>query len=268
VSLIDYGPDEPELTLRTAGWTEILPDPALNAYVAIETLDGWPGGPVEGDLDDLGAADLNLAWFGGLDAEYDPHAPLLVDGGRVDPEPHDLDSRWKGFVAHAERRGLPMRTPRDAIEFMRHLGLLERAELDGRVRWRPAIPVPEAEEALRRERKTAPPPAPWRRTDLDARDAAEQAIYWLIGQRGHDHVTQLTTSLAELAEHLHLDDEDVRNGLGSISWGGDIVIKPRPSGAGMSEALTITVDWTLFDECRVPPPLATIADRRRIRGKR
>jgi hypothetical protein len=231
-------------------WPDVLPDPALNAYFGIWAIDANPRGPIPGDLDDLGPYALNVERFGGLDEPYDPSAPL------PDPElkglgqpavDDDAVERWEFFIVEAAKRNLPMRTTRDAIEFMRHIGLVERVEEDGSdVRWRPVDPMPKADDLLDVNAYIAR-----RRARRQWRAAVEcfedDVLAWVIEQReGNDETATLEISMTDLAPKVRLSSDNVRYGLMAACQRGDIVIHPRPEEASPDQVLAIEVDWLLF----------------------
>jgi hypothetical protein len=240
-----------------AGWLDVLPDPALNAYLSICALDPIWDHAIVGDLDDLGSEALNLHFFGGLDEPYDPTAPqpgqdeAEIDATGLEPPDGEVDERWKLFVEHAARRDLPMETPRDAIEFMRHIGLVQRIEdREGTVRWRPVRPIPQAEDLLdvRRHLLLRQARRQWR---ARVERFGVEVLRWIAAHpRADEPGMDLHTTMTELAERVGLGVDDVRYGLMSIADSGEVVIEPRPESCGVDQVLTLHVDWDLFDGYR------------------
>jgi hypothetical protein len=239
---------EESMDFISTGWLRFLPEPAFNAYgrMWVWALDGEA---VAGDLDELGAEVLDVAALGGLDAVYDPAAH-----GDADIEPDEDPAwaiRWEEFGAQAARRGLPMRTPRDAIEFMREIGLVERVEHDGEIYWRAVVPVPLAEDLLDLDEQTRGQEAKlrWQRA---FQHAEHRVTNWLVDQRTDAPTTELTIRLAEISIRLDLDLEETRQGLAvAMDAAGDISARPHPETAAPGDPIQISVDWDRFDAGRI-----------------
>lgn len=229
----------------STGWIRFMPEPAFNAYMAIWTLDRHPDGPIAGDLDELGPEALGVDSLGGFDATYDPadHGDACEDDGM-------WEERWMRFVVEAERRGMAMSTPRDAISFMQAVGLVERIEGD-EVLWRPVVPVPLAEDVLELDADT-------RRREAELRwyasfqGAANEITGWLVEQRDDSPRTHVAISLEALAARLELDVDEARHGLANaMREAGEIAATPHPERADANETIAIAVDWRRFDEERI-----------------
>jgi hypothetical protein len=204
---------------------------------------------VSGDLDELGAEALDVAVFGGLDTPYEPAAH-----GDSELEPGEEPMwarRWKEFGDRAVKRGLPMRTPRDSIEFMREIGLVDRVERDGEIYWRAVVPVPLAEDLLalddaarEEERKLR-----WQKA---FQHAENRVTSWLVDQRTDAPTMGLTITLTEIAGRLELDVDEARHGLANaMLQAGDITAIPNPEVAEPDAPLRIVVDWERFDRERI-----------------
>ena len=225
-----------------------MPEPAFCAYVAIWQLDRSPDGPTPGDLDDLGAKAFDVESLGGFDAIYDPARPR---GAEDADESSMWVKRWSRFVSEAERRNMPLHTPRDTIAFMRAVGLIERVEVDDQVYWRPVVPVPLAEDVLDLDDGTRANEA-----ELRWRSAFQQAsnaiTSWLVDLRRDAPTTEVATTLTQLAELLELDVDQARHGLATaIAEVGDISSDPHPETVEADALLLITVDWQTFDKERL-----------------
>jgi hypothetical protein len=200
----------------STGWIRLLPEPAMNAYLAIWGLDRHPSGAVAGDLDGLGARALTVEEFGGLDTVYNPAAH-----GDIDSEVGEMATwtiRWSEFGQHAAQRGLPMSTSRDAIEFMRAIGLVERVEENDEIFWRPMVPVPLAEDVLELDEQTREREAAIRWQSA-FQQANNRVTGWLVELRTDALTTELTTTPAELAGRTDLDVDEVRHGLAARDAG-------------------------------------------------
>jgi hypothetical protein len=223
----------------STGWLRFLPEPALDAYLAFWGFGGSQLG--EGDLDELGSEALQIERFGGLDAVYEPD-PEVDEGLWLE--------RWREFQGYAAAYELPMETPRDTIQFMRRIGLLERREEGSLVFWAPVVPVPLAESVLDLDEETRE-----READLrwaSAFQQAENAVTgWLVDGRTSAPTSMHRITLTELAGRLELDVDDVRQGLAHACDVGDIAAHPPAQNAEPDQPLVITVDWELFDQERI-----------------
>jgi hypothetical protein len=189
---------------------------------------------------------LDVAHFGGLDAPYDPEAHGDADGAE-----QIWTKRWLEFSRQAAKRQMEMRTPRDAIEFMRAIGLVERVEVDGDIYWRAVVPVPLAEDVLDLNEDTREREAKIRWHSAFQR-ANNRVTGWLVDQRADTPTTELTVTLTEIAGRTELDVDEARHGLAcSMEEAGDIAVTPHPEEAEPDQPLTITVDWTRFDAERI-----------------
>lgn len=230
-----------DFDLVSTGWIRHIPEPALNPYLSIWGLDRNPDGPVAGDLDDLGEEDFHVG-DGGLDEPYVP--------GRESEDDSHWASRWETFVRAAADRGIPMSTPRHAIELMRAIGLVERVEHDGEIYWRPVVPVPLAEDVLPLDAASREQEAKLRWHHRFERE--EYAVIgWLVDQQGEEPTTTRTVSLRELAAIIGRDSENLRQGLALANESEDIDVSPDPEKVADDDLLTITVDWPTFAENRV-----------------
>lgn len=236
----------------STGWIRFMPEPAFNAYMAIWRLDRHPDGAVAGDLDELGAVAFDVESLGGFDAPYDAaqHADVHEEDGM-------WAERWARFVTEAERRAMPMRTPRDAIAFMQAVGLVERIEKDGEALWRPVVPVPLAEDVLELDADTPRREAEMRWHAVFQR-AANEITSWLVDQRGDSPTTEVTITLTDLASRLDLEVDEARHGLANaMVEAGDIAAKPHPEKAETDEPIAVVVDWRRFDNERISVRLLT-----------
>jgi hypothetical protein len=222
------GVTQPDFDLVGTGWIRILPEPA---YRAVTSLQALRRRPVRGDLDALVAAGHVLIAGDGLDVPFNPV-------GRLERADDDAQwtHRWERFGAYAARLGRPMDTPRDAIELLRAVNVVERIGVGGDVFWRSVAPVPLAEDVLplSAEERTREARVRW----MLAFEAAERRVsVWLAEQPGG----ALTyTSLARLAARLSLDVEDVRYGLAhAIEHHGTVACVPAPEAATPTEPLAI-----------------------------
>ena len=233
------------IDLVSTGWLRLIPEPALNAYLQVWRMAAAEE-PIAGDPDDVGAEALDVATFGGLDAAYDPAA----HGDADEAEPM-WARRWAAFAEQAAERGLPMRTPRHAIEFMRVIGLVEREERDGEIYWQPVLPVPLAEDVLHlneaeRERHAG---MRWHHAFQHAND---RITAWLVDQRSDAPTTEVVLTLAELAGRTELDVDEARHGLAcAMAEAGDITATPDPEVTEPDQPITIVVDWDRFDTGRI-----------------
>jgi hypothetical protein len=224
---------DPDLAfdLVSTGWIRILPEPAYRSLTALQTLRRRP---MAGDLDALVACE-RIALPAGcrLDAPFVPHGRLE----RADDDAHWV-ARWERFGELADECGMPMRTPRDAIAFLRAIGLAERVARDGVVHWRSVAPVPLAEDALplsaaEREREAR------LRWVLAFAEAERRAAAWL-GERRAGGGAPASTTLARLAARLRLDVDDARFGLThAIEARGDVACVPDPELAAPGDRLVL-----------------------------
>lgn len=236
---------EQMIDLVSTGWLRLLPEPAFNAYLQLWRM-AAEDEPVAGDPDEVGADALDVAAFGGLDAPYDPAAH-----GDADDVEQTWARRWTAFAEQAAARGLPMHTPRHAIEFMRVIGLVEREERDGEIYWQPVVPVPLAEDVLHLDEEERE-----RQAGMRWHHAFQRANYritaWLVDQRSEAPATEVVLTLAELAGRTELDVDEARHGLaGAMAEAGDITVTPHPEVAEPDQPLKIVVDWSRFDAERI-----------------
>jgi hypothetical protein len=233
-----------EFDLVATGWMRILPEPAYRAVTSLQALRRRPEG---GDLVELVARGRLLIAGEDLDLPFDPV-------GRLERADDDAQwvRRWMRFGELAAELGLPMVTPRDAIELLRAVGVVERIDVGGDVFWRSVAPVPLAEDVLplNAEERAREARVRW----LLAFEAAEYRVNaWLADQPGGS----LTyTTLARLAARLSLDVEDARFGLAhAIEHHGSVACVPAPEVATPADTLAIAF---------ARPPRV----RRRRRGRR
>ena len=238
---------EDRLDFITTGWLRYLPEPAFNAYgrMWVSVVEGEA---LAGDLDEIGAERLDVAVFGGLDATYDPAVH-----GDADLEPDEEPTwaiRWQTFAEAAAERSMPMNTPRDAINLMRAIGLVERIEDDGEISWSAVVPVPLVEDVLDLDDEARESEAKlrWRRA---FRHAEDRVTNWLVDMRSDAPTTKLTITLAEIAVRLDLDLDETRQGLAVAMDTGDITATPHPESAAPGDPIRISLDWDRFDAERI-----------------
>jgi hypothetical protein len=220
-----------DFDIVSTGWIRILPEPAYRALTSLQALRRRP---VAGDLDVL-VAHGRLALPAGcaLDVPFVPH-------GRLERADDDAlwVARWERFGELAQECGMPMATPRDAVVFLRAVGLAERVARRGVVHWRSVAPVPLAEDALplsaaEREREAR---LRWVRAFAEAE---RRAAVWLDEKRARGG-TPASTTLARLAARLRLDVDDARFGLThAIEARGDVACVPDPELAAAGDRLVL-----------------------------
>lgn len=224
-----------DFDLVTTGWIRILPEPA---YQALTSLQALRRRPEAGELEELVARGLLRLGAGcGLDVPF-------VAVGRLERSDDDAQwaARWERFGEHAADAGRAMVTPRDAVELMRAIGLVERVVRGGDVFWRSAAPVPLAEDvlALSAEEREREARLRWM---LAFADAERRATRWL-GERRAGGVPAFTT-LARLAARLGLDVDDARFGLAhAIEAAGDVACVPDPERAAPEDRLVLAFAGT------------------------
>lgn len=230
--------------LSLTGWKRFLPDLGLACFDTLleqETAESWT---VRRDLDDMEKA-FGFPAGGWLDHPY--------DSANIPRDPDERDvwiSRWQEWQRYAAQRGRPMSSCRHVIELMTELGIFERREGNGVVRWVIASPLPLVEDVLdlTAEQLAVENEHRWRDQVSDAHKAI---IYWLYHQRTNDPLLRVEVTIASLASELDLDAENVCNALRVISEGAnDILLSNHRGHAGLDDTFTITVDWRRFDEER------------------
>jgi hypothetical protein len=233
-------PREQDFDIVSTGWLRLLPEPAFEALGALMLLRQEP---VAGDLDDLHTEDLlHMNRFGGLDTPYQPPSNIDAD------EEAMWSTRWEWLGTQAASRGFPMRTPRDAITFMSHVGLVERIEAGGEVFWQSVSPIPLAEDVLTLTEQERQDELALRWHDAFAY-AEERIVTWLLEHSSKERAISVRCSVAELAVRLDLDIESARHGLANATRAADgIACDPPPENANPGDALTVTVDWQRFDD--------------------
>jgi hypothetical protein len=267
---VDSSSPERQFSFRDAGWSDALPYPAVMAHTAISVLCQMYGDPVPGEcLEEIGfqmAGEPGENWW---DVEYDALAPRGDDEDwdfgvheddvlrqrRIDDEQASLDEsrqrdhrQWTRLAAAAGALGMAMSTPRDTIEFMRHIGLIERIDQDdGDVAWRCVYPIPLAEEILdvREELRLL---AARRRWDMDVYRIQEQILTWLWEGSSDAPYTTIQISMAEIARAIETQVDDVRYGLMGLVREGDVLVDPGAEAARPDRPLTITVDWEQLEK--------------------
>ncbi len=229
-----------------SGWIRHLPRNAFTIYEAVlwlhvdeiqgEIEEQPPGGPVGG----------LLAQIGGLRAGVwdEQHSDLLR---YPDSEEEELLADAKSRLARAEAAvGMNVRTNADLLELMRRLGVIERMEEHGMVRWRSADPLPLPDERL----------------PLSPREAAEEdALRWerihydnaqsIIRVFVDDDLDVLATTLADLAERLELPVESVREAILGLLGEGDFTASVDIERVEAGHLFEVRVDWDRFADTRI-----------------
>jgi hypothetical protein len=188
-------------------------------------------------------------------------ARLRADFGPPGEEPEDPDEAYADDLArfHANRARIdgyaahyglpPVRTCRDVLELLVAAGILHRVVEDGAIRFRPAWPLPLAEDVL----------------PISAEDRAEEdahrwdSLHYGTGQKiirllkpDADHrKDSLTTSLERLGRTLDLDPDSVREGVLVLLGEGDFTANVDIARAPRHKVFTLTVDWDRFAATRI-----------------
>lgn len=247
---------EGRANLIETGWLRVLPPAATRVYVAIQLIALESGRLPEGDLDDPSSFWVTVVATDGLDAPYNPASDVET--------PQELErclNHWQEWQGYAAGRGRSMSSYRDVIEFLMELGIIERLEGAGEVRWRVSEELPYAEDVLplTAERIQELLELRWRES---FREAARAIVGWLGEKRvaGATH-GEVITSIRSLAEELKLDPEDARHGLTVVVTGeGDITASCDPERAEETDAFVIKIDWKLFEIGRTPYRIASFED--------
>ncbi len=190
-------------------------------------------------------------------AELDREFPHWADSdGPQDPdevnaqERAHLDARRARVDRYAAHYGLaPVRTYRDTLELLVAAGLLHRVLEDGAVRYRPAWPLPLAEEVfpLTAEERAEEDRDRWQHMHY----GTGQTIIRLFDPAADDRKDTLTTSLQRLARQLDLDPESVREGILILLDEGDFSINVDIAHAPQHKVFTLRVDWERFAHTRI-----------------
>jgi hypothetical protein len=192
---------------------------------------------------------FGFAADGSLDAPYDPSVIVSEPDERYVWIP-----RWERWQRYAAERGRVMLSCRHIIEFMTELGVFERREHEGVVRWFIPAVLPLVEDVLEltAEQRAFESERRWHEQFSHAHSAI---IRWLCLQRTVDPFLRVETSIASLAATLDLDLEDTRHGLGLIAnSAADIGLGRDPERAQLDDTFTITVDWRCLENERLILP--------------
>jgi hypothetical protein len=229
-----------------SGWTRHLPRSAFTIYQAVLELHV---DDVAGEIDDrpLGSRIGGLlAQIGGLRGGVwdEQEADLLHN---PDPEEEALLEDAKARLVRAEAaHGMTVTTNADLIELMRRLGVIERTEDEGAVRWRSADPLPLPAERL--------PLSPQEVADEDVMrwerihyDNAQSIIRLFVD----DDLDVLATTLADLGQRLELPVESVREAILVLLGEGDFTASVDVERIDARRPLELRVDWDRFAVTRI-----------------
>lgn len=189
------------------GWARWLPPTALFAYMAVMFLHLHD---VPGDLDDQPPGSTFrrlLDSVGGLDGPAWDEEDRPGEGGREDPARAEAARRRIERTSRIARRAgmAGVETNRDLFELMRRLGIVERIEEAGQVRWLTPSPLPLPEERIPMSRQERIREDRLRWGELHYRPARRIVdCFVALG------LTAAATSLERLAQLLEADVEAIR----------------------------------------------------------
>ena len=143
-----------------------------------------------------------------------------------------------------------MNTPRDAINLMRAIGLVERIEDDGEISWSAVVPVPLVEDVLDLddEARASEAKLRWHRAFRHAENRVNELARRHAIRRAHHRADDYA---AEIAVRLDLDLDETRQGLAVAMDTADITATPHPENAAPGDPIRISVDWDRFDAERI-----------------
>jgi Family of unknown function (DUF6042) len=142
-----------------------------------------------------------------------------------------------------------VRTCRDILNLMVAAGVLHRVVEDGAVRFRPAWPLPIAEDVF--------PVTAEERDEEDAfrwhalHEGTAQDIIRLFKPDAADRRDNLTTSLERLGRILELDPDSVREGILVLLDEGDFTASLDIARAPRHKVFILRVDWERFAADRI-----------------
>ena len=231
-----------------AGWPQFLPGEALLLQNAVELAahegltgeldEQAPGTSVADLLSDMGGYD-GSAW-GSLERELEEHPEDLEQAHLIASGSEQLDR-------YGRTLGLgSVRTISDLLRLMQAVGLIERLDEDGEVRWRPAehVPLPEERLPLTADEKALADRRRWQ--DLHYA-SGQQIIRFFVDE----NVDGVSTSLEALASELDMDPEDVRQGILVLLGEGDFSASVDIERVTSQASFDLKVDWNLFNETRL-----------------
>jgi Family of unknown function (DUF6042) len=184
------------------------------------------------------------ARFGGSDEE--PSDPFIVNAREL-AHFQEHRARVDSYAAHYGRP--PVRTCRDVLELMVAAGILHRVAEDGEVRFRPAWPLPLAEDVF--------PVTPEERAEDDAirwrhlHEGTAQDIIRLFKPDDEQPRDRLTTSLERLGRTMNLDPDSVREGIVLLLEHGDFSANIDIARAPRHKVFSLAVDWERFAATRI-----------------
>jgi hypothetical protein len=236
-----------------SGWIRHLPRNAFTIYDAVLWLHV---DEISGEIEEqpvVSRAGALLGQIGGLEAGIwdEQEADLLCN---PDPEGEALLKDAKARLARAEAAfGLTVRTNADLIELMRRLGVIERMEEEGEVRWRSADPLPLPGERLplSPEEAAEEDELRWERIHYDN----AQSIIRLFVDEDLD---VLSTTLADLAQRLELPVESVREAILVLLGEGDFTASVDVERIDARRPLELRVDWDRFADTRIGISVADV----------
>lgn len=228
------------------GWMRHLPRNAFTIYEAVLWLDA---DDVPGEIEDQALASWVgelLGGIGGLHAGVwdEQEAELLR---HPDPDEEELLAAAKAKLARAAAASrMTVKTNADLIHLMRRIGVIERTEDDGVVRWRSADPLPLPDERLplSPEEVAAEDELRWARIHYDN----AQSIIRLFVDGDLD---RLPTTLAALAKRLELTVESMREAILVLLDEGDFTASADVERIENHQPFELSVDWDRFEATRI-----------------
>jgi hypothetical protein len=182
--------------------------------------------------------------FGGPAPEPGEHEKVHVD------ELAHFRAQQAQADSYAAHYGLPpVRTCRDILNLMVAAGVLHRVVEDGAIRFRPAWPLPIAEDVF--------PVTGEKRDEDDAyrwhalHEGTAQDIIRLFRPDAEDRKDSLTTSLERLGRTLELDPDSVREGILALLDEGDFNVNLDIARAPRHKVFTLRVNWERFAADRI-----------------
>jgi hypothetical protein len=213
-------------------------------------------------LDELGKvlrrpSDPTGSWDGPAWEEPKPFTPeeladLRAEFPHADEEPEDADTvnaqevaRFQEHRARVDRYaahyGLPpIRTCRDLLRLLLAAGILHQVVEAGASRFRPAWPLPVAEDVfpIAAEERVREDELRWR----DLHEGSAQRIIGLFRPDSGEAGDSLTSSLERLGRRLDLEPESIRQGILNLVGAGDFSVNVDIARVPPHKVFTLRVD--------------------------
>lgn len=234
--------------------------------VLLAAVVSFPEPPTQDELGKVLRSETAGAWERPAWEEPKPFTPeeladLRAEFPHPDEEPEDADTvnaeeaaRFQEQRARVDRYaahyGLPpIRTCRDLLRLLLAAGILHRVVEGGASRFRPAWPLPVAEDVfpITATERVKEDEIRWR----ELHEGAAQGIISLFRPVTGEATDSLTSSLERLGRRLDRDPESIREGILNLLKAGDFSVNVDIARVPAHKVFTLRVDWDRFAATRI-----------------